>query len=191
MNLEKETSENFCPRTDISAYIDGELTSDDELHLEHHLAECSLCSAELNEQKNFLRALDICLDAEREIELPKDFLKIVVAKAESNVSGLRQPKERFNAVFVCAALFLLVVFGLGSEINSVIGTFIKFGEQILTVASFVWHLGYDLSIACAVVLRSLSYQVVFRSSASFAFVFVFFAATMLVLTKLIARFNQA
>lgn len=191
MNFQIETNENLCRQNDIAAYIDGELSSGEELKLELHFANCVSCRNELNEQKNFLRALDVCLEKEKELELPENFTKIVIANAESKVSGLRQPKERFNALFVCAALFLLTLLGLGGETGAVLNAFFKFGEQILTVGGFVWHLIYDVAIGTAVILRSLSYQFVYGSAASFAFVFVAFAVSLLVLSKLIARLERA
>ena len=78
-----------------------------------HLAHCPACAEELNEQKKMLCALDIALiEDEKEFELPENFTRVVVANAESSVGGLRQPQERFKTLFVCAALFLLVLLGL-------------------------------------------------------------------------------
>ena len=94
MNLQNLTTENECPRTELAAYIDGELSPREALELEMHLAVCQDCAAELNEQKKLLCALDFVLESERKIELPADFTKIIVTKAQSNVSGLRSPRER-------------------------------------------------------------------------------------------------
>ena len=91
--------ERECPRADIAAYIDGELTPREELALELHLAACPDCTGELNLQKQMLRALDCGLKDRTEIELPKNFAKTVATRAESNVSGLRSKEERFRALF--------------------------------------------------------------------------------------------
>jgi len=191
MNLQTATIEKICSeRYEIAAYVDGELTSSEELALEIHFAKCSPCAAELNEQKKLLCALDSVLEGEREIELPENFTKVVVAHAESNVSGLRHSKERFNALFVCAGLFLLTLLGLGSETEAVLHTFIKFGEQIFAVAAVTAHLFYDFGVGTAVILRSLSYQFVFGSAASFAFLLALFFISLLSLSRLITRLDR-
>ena len=180
-----------CPREEIAAYIDGEIAPRRELELELHFAVCSVCAEELNLQKKLLCALDSALLSEREVELPKDFTKVIVTKAESNVSGLRRPQERFKALFICAALFLMVILGLGSETESVLHTFGKFGDQILAVGGFVFHLIYDFAIGTTIILRSLSHQVVFNSVVSVAFLVIFFVISMFALSRLIVRYNRS
>ena len=191
MNLQTAAIENICPRSDIAAYIDGELAASEELALEIHFAECPSCAAELNEQKKLLCALDFALEDEKQIELPENFTKIVVANAESKVSGLRQPKERFNALLVCAALFLLAVAGLGGETEAALNAFVKFAEQIFAIAGFVWHLISDIALGAFVVLRSLSHQFVFGSTVSLVFVAAVFFVSLLIFSRLIVRFNRA
>lgn len=184
------TTEKVCLTNEIAAYIDGELSPREELGLEMHLAVCPACKTKLNEQKKLLCALDFALDNEKEIELPANFTKVVVANAESKVSGLRRPQERFKAFFICAALFLLVILGLGSETETVLNTFTKFGEQVLAVGGFVFHLIYDFAFAAAIILRSLSHQIVFNSAVSVAFLVMFFVISLFALSRLIVRCNR-
>ncbi len=183
-------SETACPREEIAAYVDGELSPRDELELEMHLADCPTCATELNEQKKLLCALDFALDNEEQIELPANFTKIVVTSAESNVNGLRRPQERFKTLFVCAALFLLIVLGLGSEIGTVLDTFRKFTDQFLAVAGFGFHLIYDIALGTAIILRSLSHLFVFDSTLTAAFLICFFFVSLIALSRLIIRYNR-
>ncbi len=187
MNLQSATTENICSyRSEIAANIDGELLPREEIELEMHLAVCGSCAAELNEQKKLLCALDYALENEKEIELPANFTKIVVANAESKVSGLRRPQERSKSLFVCAALFLLVLLGLGGETGTVVNTFGKFAEQFLAVGGFVWNLIYDISVGTAVVLRSLSSQIIFNSTASLAILLVLVFLSLFLLSRFVA-----
>ncbi len=189
--MNQQTFENNCPHSELAAYIDGELSPREELELEQHLAACKLCAAELNEQKRLLCALDFALEGEREFELPKNFTKIVVANAESKVSGLRSPKERFNAIFVIAALFLMFLVGLGGELKTVAAAFVQFGEQFLAVAGFAAHLIYNVAVGAAILLRSLGAQFVYNSSGA-AFLFaLFFAASLFALSRFLGRSNQS
>jgi len=191
MNLETSTNKNTCPRQEIAVYIDGELNQRDELNLEMHLAHCSTCAFELNEQKKLLCLLDGALSEKDEIEVPANFTKIVLANAQGKVSGLRHPGERFRALFVCSCLFFLVLLGLGNETQIVVKTFIKFSEQILVVSGFVWHFIYDFSLGTAIILRSLSSQFLFNSGTSFVFLSILFLVSLAFLSKLIFRFNRA
>lgn len=190
MNLQTATIEKVCPNNEIAAYIDGELTPSEEFALEMHLAVCSACKLKLNEQKKLLCALDFALDSENEIELPANFTKVVVTNAESKVSGLRHPQERFKALFICAALFLLVILGLGSETETALITFGKLSDQILAIGNFAFHLIYDFAIGTAIILRSLSQQIVFNSTISVALLVIFFAFSLIALSRLMNRYNR-
>jgi len=188
MNLQTVIIEKVCSqRSDLAAYIDGELPPREELDLEMHLAVCKDCGDELNEQKKLLQALDYALEGEREIELPANFTRVVVANAESKVCGLRRPQERFRALFVCAALFLLVLLGLGGETKTVFNTFAKFGEQFLAVGGFLWNLIYDVAFGTAIVLRSLSQHLVSNPNFSLAVLLGLFFVSLIALSRFVLR----
>jgi len=189
----EETAKNqtSCPREEIAAYVDGEISPREELELELHFAGCKTCAAELNSQKQLLCALDsFCLN-EKEIELPENFTKVIVTTAESNVSGLRRPQERRTALFICSALFLLVLLGLVSQPDAVLGTFGKFAEQFLAVGSFVAHLVFDIAVGITIVLRFLGHHFVFSSVLTFGFIAVLFVISLLTLSRLVLRYNRA
>jgi len=190
MNHQIAANEQVCPRNEIAAYIDGELSPREELDLEIHLANCPLCKEELNEQKKLLCALDFALENESEIGLPENFTKIVVTNAESNVKGLRRPQERFKALFVCAALFLLVILGLGSETETILNAFWKFADQVLAVGGFVVHLIFDIAVGTTIILRSLSHRLVFDAGVAAAFLIGLFFVFLIALSRLIIRYNR-
>lgn len=191
MNLRASTTEKKCPRPDIAAYIDGELSPSAELALEVHLAECKNCLEELNLQKKLLCALDYSLEKQPEIELPKNFAKVVAIRAESGVCGLRSKEERFRAVFICAFLLLIVLIGLGAETGRIFAAFGKIGEQAIIVAGFVGNLLYNLAVGTTIILRSLSGQFVFNSVISFTAAVFLFTVSALLLTRLISRNNRS
>lgn len=190
MNPQIATTEKICPRQDIAAYIDGELTPREELALEAHFANCPDCLSELNLQKQMLCALDFGLEPQAEIELPKNFAKVVATRAESGVCGLRSKEERFRALFLSALLFLIVLVGLGAETGNLLSTSGKFLEKGIAVASFFGHLVFDLAFGITIILRSLSSQFVFSSLMSFVAVAFFFALSVLTLSHLISRYRQ-
>lgn len=187
MKREVVQNQTLCPRSDIAVYLDGELNSRSELDLELHFAVCAICAEELNDQKKLLCALDYSLDETGEIELPENFTKVVVATAESNVKGLRCPQERNRALFVCAALFLLVIFGLGAETTKNFETFGAIADQFLAVGSFFVHLINDITIATTVILRSLCLQFVFKSAITAGAIVISFVLSLLIFSHLMSR----
>jgi predicted anti-sigma-YlaC factor YlaD len=190
MNQQTAKNSNECPRTAIAAYIDGELASGEELELEMHFAVCELCTAELNRHKKLLHALDFALEEEKEFELPENFTKVIIANAESKVSGLRHPKERFNALFICSILFLLVILGLGSETETVFGAFGKFFEQFLVVCGFIAHLAFDISVGITVILRTICLQVVYKSAFATALLLILCGFCAVAFSRLVFRYNR-
>lgn len=148
-----------CLSDEIAAYIDGELEPQRELELEMHMADCAFCRSELNEQKRFLRELDASLKGENDLVLPDDFTRLIVTNAESNVSGLRRPGERFNAFFICAGLALFVLFAIGPDASAMAAGLSQVMDQSLAVGGFFGHLVYSLFLGVVIILRSTAAQV--------------------------------
>ena len=180
--------EEFCSqRSEIVAYIDGELLPREEIELESHLAICGECRKDINEQKKLLCVLNFALEDEKEFKLPENFTKIVVANAESKVSGLRRPQERPTALIVCAVLFLLVLLGLGRETEAVFNTLADFAEQFLVVAGFAFHLFYDIALGAAIVFRSVGSHLIYNSTVSLALTVIIFCFSLFALRRFTVR----
>lgn len=156
MAIESTFNQLSCSTDEISAYIDGELDLVRELEMDAHFAICEACSLELNQQKQFLRNLDASLRHAPEMELPANFTKQIVANAESTVSGLRRPRERFNALFICAGLMLFVLFATGAEAGKLFQGIAVILEQTVAVAVFLGHLVYSVFVGIAIIVRNLA-----------------------------------
>ncbi len=157
--METNSSQFNCPSDDISAYLDGELSAGRELELERHFAACGICHSELNSQKQFLRGLEFSLRSETDVDLPTDFTRHLVANAESSVSGLRRPRERFNALFICAGMGLFALFALGADVERLLTGVLTFFAQAASVAGIVGHMVYTIFLGAAIIIRSLAAQV--------------------------------
>ena len=157
--METNISQFSCPCDDISAYLDGELSAERELDLEGHFAVCGVCHSELNSQKQFLRGLEFSLRSDGDVDLPKDFTRQLVADAESSVSGLRRPRERFNALFICAGMGLFALYALGTDAERLFAGVLTFFAQAASVAGIVGHMVYTIFLGAAIIIRSLAAQV--------------------------------
>ena len=145
-----------CPSIEIAAYLDGELSPTDELYLEAHIGNCHVCGEELNSQKQLINALSCSLDDAP--ELPRDFAKFVVVNAESSVGGLRRSNERLTAMYVCGALFFVVMFTLGAAAPGAFAAFFSVIEKAYAVLSFVLHFIFDVSEGVIILLRAFLAQ---------------------------------
>ena len=179
-----------CPADEIAAYIDGEIGEARELELETHFAVCEVCMLELNQQKQFLCSLNSSLKQEGDLELPANFAKLIVANAESTVSGLRVERERYNALFICAALALFGLFALGADAGRMFGLASGVVEQIAAVGGFFGRLVYSIFVGVAVILRSIAAPFDTNVSLVVAFGSVLAASLMLVSRELL-RFRRA
>jgi hypothetical protein len=78
----------------------------------------------------------------------------------------------------------------GAETKTVLSTFARSAEQFLAVGGFVWNLIYDVSVGMAIILRSLSNQVLFNSNFSVAISIGFFFMAIIFLSRLKTRSNR-
>ncbi|MGB7068064.1 MAG: zf-HC2 domain-containing protein [Pyrinomonadaceae bacterium] len=186
MSLQGPNFGSDCPVAEFSAYIDGELSLENTELIEAHLAMCDECSREMEQQKLFLCALNSSFSVEQEIELPKDFARVVAVNAESRVSGVRRPTELFNALFVCVALAIFVLFTIGPG-TSPLGPVVQIFDQIAAVGGFVLHLGYDLTIGAVVIIRSLASQLRSGTGIEFSLLVFLFAVLSFVLSRYLIR----
>lgn len=150
-------SQNFnageCVISEISAYIDGELSPADETVFEAHIAACSDCRRELNDQKLFVSAVDATMHRDDAIEIPTDFSRKITAAAESTVFGVRDPKERTKAAWICVGLIAATLVLAGAD---ALGIFAGIAETASAVAQLAFNIFTATAVAVAVLLRSLS-----------------------------------
>jgi Putative zinc-finger len=186
------TIEKTCLRTEISAYLDGELSVCDEQDFELHLLVCKKCADELRSQKQMLCALNLAFDAPQDsLELPKNFMKTVVTKAESNVSGLRKPEERSRAFVLCLILFAFVIFGLGESLGKFVSMLTILTGQVIALVSFTADWLIDIFTGLAVILRALSQKFVFDSQFSTVAFFGLLFIVFVIFSHILFRHHRA
>ncbi|HMT09116.1 MAG TPA: zf-HC2 domain-containing protein [Pyrinomonadaceae bacterium] len=147
---------NVCGKYDLAAYLDGELTAEGERMVDEHLSVCPHCNSELNLQKRFLSMLESEVGRSPELPLPKDFAKRIVVTAESNVSGLRNKSEQFNALFLVATVALFCLFALGAEASGMFQGLTKTFDAIASVVAVVVRVTASFFIGLSVVLRNVA-----------------------------------
>ncbi len=184
-------SEYTCSSDRVADYLDGELRSEEMFEFDLHLAQCQKCSNELNSQKRFHCALDFALDDEKHLELPKDFIRTIVVRAESNVQGLRAKDERMTALFLCSSLFLMIAVSVSDGFRSVYLMFANFFAQVKEIFELTWHLLGDLGVGLDIVLRTVANEF-FSKSYSIATAFtLILVVSFFALSRLLIRYHRA
>lgn len=192
MKADHQICDAGCDGNDIAAYLDGELHPEDESRIEVHFSACRRCRDELELQKEILSAIDSAMESPGQgLEVPPNFARIVTVNAESSISGIRAPGERFKAAFIGAALLLLITASLSTHAGmSAYVAAEKTAVKIFAVIGIFVHSTLDLVIGIGVVLRCFGQGVFFSSVLSGAVTLTLFGLSLLMLSKLIVRDNR-
>jgi anti-sigma factor RsiW len=183
-----------CRAEEIVAYLDGELDASSLAQLEQHFEDCSECAGELRAQQCLHRELNFALMDEPELELPKNFVELVAARAQSDMSGVRAPRERRRALRLClvlaaAAFMLLGGAALGESVLAPLRAIWKAGVALL---SFLGHALYDAGASVAVISRGLTGRLLSQSPRGLGLLFLLLLAlAFFTLARLIVRYHRA
>ena len=84
-----------CDAWNVAAYLDGEMSDSASALFERHAKECAACADALVMQRRLLLALGAAFGSQRkEIPMPTDFARIVTARAQTDMRGVRRKTER-------------------------------------------------------------------------------------------------
>ena len=191
MKLEAFQNLDECSNEALPLYLDGELSAAEENLFERHLAVCEKCRLDLNSQKNLLLVLNSAFESKAEIALPKDFTKIVVANAESSVSGLRTRKERSIAILFCCSAILLLILALGADTQRFFESVTVFAGRLGAIVSSAGSFIYDFTVGLVVLLRFLGSQMIFNSGFSMAAAIVLSVFGFLIFSRLMNRSTES
>ena len=177
-----------------AAFIDGELDERAAAEFERHTRECRACAAALLEQRRLLCLLDSAFDRtfEKRVELPEGFTRQLKARAQNDLSGVRDACERRRALKICAALgagaFALLGF---AAFEAVAGPALSAASAATGMLGFAGRAAADAGAGAAVVSRAVGDRV-FKGSETLAVVLcVLLAAGFVLLLRLIGGYHRA
>lgn len=154
MEISKYTCQDEHISANVSAYLDGQLDIAAVDQFEAHVKGCQPCRAELNSQRQFLCELDSILSTPKELSIPKDFARIVSARAESDMRGVRTGGERRRALLVCLALGFASFVLLGATAGtSLLVSAALLTNKVLGVLSLLWTTLHDAVVGLTIVSR--------------------------------------
>lgn len=180
-----------CQSDQIAAYLDGELDDVVCALLEEHIKQCSTCSAELSEQRLLLCTLDSTFGRSSSLALPTDFARVVAARAESDMSGVRDWREHKLALRLCAgmALAAFALLGVASS-RVVLGLARRVAGQVAGIFDLGWTTAHDAVSGVTIVSRMLGKGFIPGSLLASFIAFLFLGLALLLLSRLIANYHR-
>ena len=181
--------EQFCESTLIAAYVDGELDEDLELRFEEHLQKCEPCRVELRLHRLFVCELDSTL-TQPEMPVPRDFSRIIAARATSDMRGVRTRAEHRKALGICMILALIGFALLGAAARETVFLIAeKFIATVAGLAGFAASTVYDAVAGVAVVFRVLSRKIIVESG-SLVPLAGLLAVAILLLSRMLSNYHR-
>ncbi|MDT5120714.1 MAG: hypothetical protein QOC96_196 [Acidobacteriota bacterium] len=183
---------SVCNAEEITAYLDGELDAGSLVRLEEHFATCASCQTELETQRRLLRELDFALADEASVEMPVNFAQVVAARAQADLSGMRDRRERRRAFRLCVVLAAVSVALLGGAAASetVLAPLRAIWRGGIALVSFLGHALYDAGAGLAVISRGIGGHLVFESRPVSVIVLLLFVLALFMLRRLIAGYHR-
>jgi hypothetical protein len=173
-----------------SAYLDGEMEPSAAALFEQHARTCSLCSDSLLEQRRLLCLLDTAFDEtfEKRVALPADFTRVVRARAQTDMSGVRGRAERAKALKICVVLAIAACALLGATAFVPVANALRAASG---VAGLAGHAAADAGAGAGVVMRAVGGRMVAGSEPMLALQWLVLAGALLLLLRLISRYHRA
>jgi len=186
-------AQNKCQSEEVAAYLDGELDGSALDCFEQHVKQCLVCASELRTQRQLLCTLDVAFNDSRGFDLPSDFARVVTARAENDLTGVRNRHERKRAVQLCGVLALLS-FGLlgGAATRAIVFDPLRsFLRTIRVLSDLLWQSLSDAFSALAVLARVGSRALLDAQPGSRLLLAFAFLLSVFCLSFLIVRYRRA
>jgi hypothetical protein len=176
-----------------ASYVDGELGETSAAIFEAHAKECSVCSRVVREQRRLLCLLDIAFDDsfEREVQLPADFTRVVKARAQTDMSGVRSGRERSIAIKICLALGIAVFALLGLSAFDALRPLADATSAAASVIGVSVRALTDAGVGALVVARALGGRLISDSGALAFLQWILFGCALALLLLMIGRYHRA
>jgi hypothetical protein len=188
----EDTVDNGCQLEDVAAYLDGELTGGALDKFEQHVKSCAGCATELRLQRQLLCTLDVAFNDSRSFHLPNNFARVVTARAENDLTGMRDRRERRRALQLCAIL-ALVSFGLlGAATRAIVFDPLRsFFRATRVLVDLVWQATLEAASSAAVLIRVIGRAILLAQTGSRFFFVLAFLLSLSFLSLLIANYHRA
>ena len=177
-----------------AAFLDGELDATAAEEFERHARACPECSAALLDQRRLLCLLDSAFDRtfEKRVQLPEGFTKQLKARAQNDLRGVRDARERRRAVKICVALGAAAFALLGfAALEAVTAPAMRALRAAAGVLGFAGRAAADAGTGAGVVARAVGGRVFSWSEPLTIVLGVLVAVGFVLLLRLIGGYHRA
>ncbi len=179
-----------CDHDLIGAYLDRELTSSELEQFEAHLQTCNSCRSELRNQQQLLCALDAAFH--HSFDLPDEFARIVKARAEGDIRGIREKSERRTAFRLTIILALASLALLGTTWQkSIVQPTRSLARVAFSLVELSWRTIYDAGTGLAVIVRLTRQGISLNPRALMYLLLFILLAGISLLPRLIVKYHRA
>jgi anti-sigma factor RsiW len=183
---------NTCQSEDVAAYLDGELAGAALERFELHAKTCQTCATELRAQRQLLCTLDVAFNNSRSFDLPNNFTRVVTARAENDLSAMRNGRERKRALQLCVLLALVAFALLGAATRTIVIDPVRSFFRVARVLfDFLWQAAADAVATLAVFSRVIRSAVLDTQPGARLLLVLAFLLSFSCLSFLIARYRRA
>ncbi|HEX3086959.1 MAG TPA: zf-HC2 domain-containing protein [Pyrinomonadaceae bacterium] len=183
---------NKCQSEEVAAYLDGELDGTALGRFEEHVQQCLVCASELRAQRQLLCTLDVAFNNSRAFDLPSNFARVVTARAENDLTGMRDRGERKRAVQLCVLLALISFGLLGAATRAIVFDPLRsFLRTTRVLSDLLWQAISDSVSAAAVLARVIGRGVLDAQPGSRFLLAFAFLLSVCCLSFLIVRYRRA
>jgi len=181
-----------CELEDVAAYLDGELDGPALVQFEEHVKQCRECATELRAQRQLLCTLDVAFNQSKGFDLPTNFSRVVTARAENDLAGMRNGHERKRAIQLCL-LLALVSFGLlGAATRAIVFDPLRSSLRVVRVLSdLLWQVVSEAVSAASVLARVIGRAMLDTQPGSRLLLVFAFILSVSCLSFLIVRYRRA
>ena len=184
-----------CPRTSLTAaYLDGEVEPAAAEEFELHARACPDCAAALLDQRRLLCLLDTAFDQtfEKRVALPEGFTRQLRARAQNDLSGVRDARERRRALKICAALAVAAFALLGyAALDAFTAPALKAASAAAGMLGVAGRASAEAGTGAGVVLRAVAGGIVSVSGPLATPLWLLLAAGLALLLRLISGYHRA
>jgi hypothetical protein len=139
-----------------------------------------------------LCTLEVAFNGSRSFHLPKNFARVVTARAESDLSGMRNKHERRRAVKLCAILALVSFALLGAAARTVVFDPLRSFFRIAgSLIQLVWQAASETAVSTSVVGRAVARAVLLAQNGVGLLLLITFVVSLSFLPFLLAKYHRA
>ena len=185
---------DFCQHVDSAAYLDGELDVAAAALFERHLQDCAACAAALLEQRRLLCLLDTAFSerSEKRVTLPANFARVITARAQTDMSGVRRKSEHRVAFKICVALAVAAFALMGAAaFDVVLVPLVSALRAMGSVLGMIGHALVNAGAGAVLILRAVGGRLVAEPSPIKYFQWVLFVGAALLLLRLVGNYHRA